>query len=100
MPISSGGHANFAVIVWANFYFLILKIKLWQKIKNLKGKVTTVTQVEAAVEIRVKTATAAANHPKGKMYLLTEIQKVVHLHQAADVLHKVEGAEIVTVNVK
>ncbi len=68
MPISSGGHANFAVIVLANFYFLILKIKLWQKIKNLKGKVTTVTQVEAAVEIRVKTATAAANHPKGKMY--------------------------------
>lgn len=97
MPISSGGHANFAVIVLVNFYFLILKIKLWQKIKNLKGKVT---QVEAAVGIRVKTATAAANHPKGKMYLLTEIQKVVHLHQAADVLHKVEGAEIVTVNVK
>jgi len=70
------------------------------EIKNLKGKVTTVTEVEAAVEIRVKTATAAANHPKGKMYLLTEIQKVVHLHQAADVLHKVEGAEIGTVNVK
>ncbi len=75
MRISSGGHANFVVIVLVNFYFLILKIKLWQKIKNLKGKVTTVTQVEAAVEIRVKTATAAANHPKGKMYLLTEIQK-------------------------
>jgi len=68
MPISSGGHANFAVIVLVNFYFLILKIKLWQKIKNLKeGKVTTVTQVEAAVEIRVKTAAAAANHPKGKI---------------------------------